>query len=179
MTHALKEIQCQTAFNNNTLHYSTYDAIHASFCSLLLCFCWHFPILCCYYVWIILTMHSYLFYSITHLSFFFTHHYSFPTQIYSIVPFSLLSSLFSVLFLFLHLVSKEFLKKLWLVSENLAGLAIGRNNQIHRQIKDNPLYRNWTTNDRMVRWKRVQIVLFTDTMLVSEHKSLMPSSCKK
>ena len=74
-------------------------------------------------------------------------------------------------------VSKEFLSKLWLVPEHLAESAIERNTQIRRKSKDNPLSRNYTTNDRMLRHKRLQSVFFTDTMLASKHKSAKGNKC--
>ena len=74
-------------------------------------------------------------------------------------------------------VSKEFLSKLWLVPENLAEEAIERNTQLRRQSKDNTLSRNYTTNDRMLRYKRLESVFFTDTMFATKHKSTRGNKC--
>ena len=70
-----------------------------------------------------------------------------------------------------------FLSKLWLVPENLAEETIERNIQLHRQSKDNTLSRNYTTNDRMLRCKRLESVFFTDTMFVTKHKSTRGNKC--
>ena len=61
--------------------------------------------------------------------------------------------------------------------EHLAEKAIERENQIRRQSKDNPLSRNYTTNDRMLRHKRLQSVFFTDTMLAYKHKFAKGNKC--
>ena len=74
-------------------------------------------------------------------------------------------------------VTKEFLSKLWLIPENLAEDAISRNTQLRRQSQDNSLSRNYTTNDRMLRYKRLQSVFFTDTMFATKHKSTRGNKC--
>ena len=74
-------------------------------------------------------------------------------------------------------VTKEFLSKLWLIPENLAQEAIARNTQLRRQSQDNPLSRHYTTNDRMLRYRRIQSVFFTDTMFASKHKSTRGNKC--
>ena len=57
------------------------------------------------------------------------------------------------------------------MSENLAEAAIERNTHLRRQIKDNVLSRNHTTNDRMLRCKCLESVFFSDTMFATKHKS--------
>ena len=74
-------------------------------------------------------------------------------------------------------VTKDFLSKLWLIPENLAESAIKRNTQLKRLSQDNPLSRNYTTNDRMLRYKRIQSVFFTDTMFARKHKSTRENKC--
>jgi len=74
-------------------------------------------------------------------------------------------------------VSKEFLSKLWLVPENLAEKEIERNTQLRRQSKDNTLSRNYTTNDRMLRCKRLESVFFSETMFATKHKSTRGNKC--
>ena len=74
-------------------------------------------------------------------------------------------------------VTKDFLSKLWLIPKNLAQDTIPRNTQMHRQSQDNFLSRNYTTNDRMLRYKRLQSVFFTDTIFASKHKSTRGNKC--
>ena len=74
-------------------------------------------------------------------------------------------------------VSKEFLSKLWLVPENLAEKSIENNAQLRRQSKDNALSRNHTTNDCILRCKRLESVFFNDTMFVTNHKSTRGNKC--
>ena len=72
---------------------------------------------------------------------------------------------------------RSFLSKAWLVPENLAEKEVERNTQLHRQSKDNVLSRNYTTNDRMLRCKRLESVFFTDTMFATKHKSARGNKC--
>ena len=74
-------------------------------------------------------------------------------------------------------VSKELLSKLWIVPENLAEKEIEWNTQLCRKSKNNNLSRNYTKNDRMLRFKRLQSVLFTDTMFATKHKSTKVNKC--
>ena len=74
-------------------------------------------------------------------------------------------------------VSKEFFSKLWLVPENLAKEAIERNTQLRRQSKDNTLSRNYRTNDRMLRHKRLESVFFTITMFATKYKYTRGNKC--
>ena len=68
-------------------------------------------------------------------------------------------------------VSKDFLSKIWLVLERLAKKAVERNTKMLRYSNDNSLYRNHATNDNMLRYKRLQSVLFTDNIFATKHKS--------
>ena len=61
--------------------------------------------------------------------------------------------------------------------ENLAEEAIERNTQLRRQSKDNVLSRNYTTNDRMLRCKRLESVFFTDAMFATKHASTRGNKC--
>ena len=74
-------------------------------------------------------------------------------------------------------VSKEFLSKLCSVPENLDEKEIERDTQLRRQSKDNTLYRNCTTNDLMLRHKRLKSVFFSCTMLATNHKSTRGNKC--
>ena len=55
--------------------------------------------------------------------------------------------------------------------ENLAEKVIDRNVQIRHQSKKNDLFRNYTTKDRMLRYKRLESVFFSDTMFATKYKS--------
>ena len=74
-------------------------------------------------------------------------------------------------------VSKELLSKLWMIPVHLAEGAIEKNTQLCRQSQDNSMSRQYTTNDRMLRYKRLQSVFYTDTMFASKHKSTRGNKC--
>ena len=74
-------------------------------------------------------------------------------------------------------ISKEFLSKLWLVLKNLFEKEIEGSTQLRLQSKDNPLSRNRTTNDRMLRHKRLQSVFFIDTMFETKYKYIRGNKC--
>jgi hypothetical protein len=65
-------------------------------------------------------------------------------------------------------VSKSTLSKLWNISEKLADGVINNTTQFNRQNADNSLSRNFSTNDRMLRYKRINSTFFTDTMFVTD-----------
>ena len=70
------------------------------------------------------------------------------------------------------------LSKLWLISEPLAQGAIDQNTQLCRHYADNTLSRQFSTNDRMLRYRRIQSVFFTDTMFAtSKAKSTRGNTC--
>ena len=58
----------------------------------------------------------------------------------------------------------ETLSKLWYISDSLAEGAIEANTQLRRYNAENTLSRNFSTNDRMLRYRRIQSVFYTDTM---------------
>jgi hypothetical protein len=68
-------------------------------------------------------------------------------------------------------VSKEMLSKIWMVSDDLAQGAIDHNSQLCKHHADNSLSRHFTTNDRMLRYKRLKSVFFTDTLVSLSTKS--------
>ena len=68
-------------------------------------------------------------------------------------------------------VSKEFLSKIWTVSEELAQGAIDQNSQLCKHHADNGLSRNFSTNDRMLRYKHLKSVFYTDNLLSQLTKS--------
>ncbi len=75
-------------------------------------------------------------------------------------------------------LTKEQLSKLWLVSEKLADSAIDRNTRLCRQNADNTLSRHFTSNDRMLRYRRIQSAFYTDTMFATKKaESLRKNSC--
>lgn len=68
-------------------------------------------------------------------------------------------------------VSKDHLSKIWVVTEDLAQCAIDHSTQLCKHHADNGLSRQFSTNDRMLRYKRIQSVFFTDTLLALTTKS--------
>ena len=75
-------------------------------------------------------------------------------------------------------VKKDKLSKLWLISEKLAQGAIDTNTQLKRHKSDNILSRQFSTNDRMLRYRRIQSVFFTDTMFANpKAKSTRQNTC--
>ena len=74
-------------------------------------------------------------------------------------------------------ISPQVLSKLWCISEKLAEGAVDQNTQLCRHNADNVLSRQYTTNDRMLRYKRIQSTFYTDTMFANEHKSVRQYTC--
>ncbi len=68
-------------------------------------------------------------------------------------------------------ISKEKLAKIWVVDESLAEGALEKNTQLCKHHADNSLSRQFSTNDRMLRYKRLKSVFFTDTLLALTTKS--------
>lgn len=69
-------------------------------------------------------------------------------------------------------VSKEILSKIWMVSDELAKGAIDHNTQfLCKHHADNSLSCHFTTNDRMLRYKRLKSLFFTDTLVSLSTKS--------
>ena len=72
----------------------------------------------------------------------------------------------------------ERLSKLWMINEELASGALDQNTQLARQSSDNILSRQISTNDRMLRYKRISSTFFTDTMFAQPNaKSLRGNTC--
>ena len=74
-------------------------------------------------------------------------------------------------------MSPKLLSKLWCVPENLARGAVDQSTQLCRHNADNTLSRNLSTNDRMLRYRRLQSVFFTDTLFALKHKSTRGNVC--
>ena len=75
-------------------------------------------------------------------------------------------------------ISSSLLSKLWMIDESLAEGVLERNTQLKRQCQDNTLSRNFSTNDRMLRYKRIQSTFFTDTLHATpKAKSTRGNTC--
>lgn len=59
----------------------------------------------------------------------------------------------------------EILSKLWMINDELAQGAHDQNKQLVRQSSGNILPRQISTNDCMLRYRRIQSVFCTDTMV--------------
>ena len=64
-------------------------------------------------------------------------------------------------------VTPEFLRKIWSISDNEAQGVVQHNTQLNRQTGEGMLSRQFSTNDRMLRYRRIQSYFFTDTMFVT------------
>ena len=75
-------------------------------------------------------------------------------------------------------IDKSTLSKLWHISEPLADAAIKSNTQLKGHNADNYMSRQFSTNDRMLRYRRIQSVFFTDTMFATpKSKSKRGNTC--
>ena len=75
-------------------------------------------------------------------------------------------------------VSAKALSKLWYIREDLAQGAIDSTTQLKRHNADNTLSRNFSTNDRMLRYRRIQSWFYTDTMFATRRgKSTRQNTC--
>ena len=62
-------------------------------------------------------------------------------------------------------VSAETLSKIWSIDNATAKAVIEQNTQLLRQNADNDLSRHFSTNDRMLRYRRIDSQFYTDTLL--------------
>ena len=77
-----------------------------------------------------------------------------------------------------HSVSPDFLSKIWNIKPDLAKKTINQTTQLYRKGADNDLSRQFSTNDRMLRYKRIDSQFFTDTFFVTEKgKSTRGNTC--
>lgn len=75
-------------------------------------------------------------------------------------------------------VKKEILSKLWSITDDVASNVIDHNTQLNRQNADNSLSRQFSTNDRMLRYKRINSTFYTDTMYATaKGKSTRGNKC--
>ena len=73
-------------------------------------------------------------------------------------------------------VTPDHLSKVWMISEEQADSVIERNTQLNRQSCDSELSRQFSTNDRMLRYKRIKSYFFTDTMFVTDKAKSRPGN---
>ena len=66
-----------------------------------------------------------------------------------------------------HKVSSQFLSKIWHIKPDLAAKALDQSTHLQRQGGDNDLSRLFSTNDRMLRYRRIKSQFFTDTFFVT------------
>ena len=64
-------------------------------------------------------------------------------------------------------VAPEFLAKIWSVSDESAQDIVNSNTQFNRVPNEGSLSKRFSTNDRMLRYRRIQSYFFTDTMFVT------------
>ena len=75
-------------------------------------------------------------------------------------------------------VSPDFLKKIWSITDDQARNVVLQNTQLNRQSADGLMARQFSTNDRMLRYRRIQSYFFTDTMFVTKTaKSTRGNKC--
>ena len=63
-------------------------------------------------------------------------------------------------------INKHHLSKVWAINRELATSALDHTTQLCRHHADNSLSRQFTTNDRMLRYKRIDSIFYTDTLVV-------------
>ena len=64
-------------------------------------------------------------------------------------------------------VSADLLQKIWRIDNDTAKRTIGKTTQLNRQDANSKLSRNFGTNDRMLRYRRLKSFFFTDTFFVT------------
>ncbi len=77
-----------------------------------------------------------------------------------------------------HSVTPEFLSNIWNIKRDQAASVLKQTTHLNRQGADNDLSRQFSTNDRMLRYKRIQSQFFTDTFFVTKTgKSTRGNTC--
>jgi hypothetical protein len=77
-----------------------------------------------------------------------------------------------------HSISADHLSKIWNIKPDLAKKAINQTTQLYRQGANNHLSRHFSTNDRMLRYKRINSQFFTDTFYITaKGKSSRGNTC--
>ena len=75
-------------------------------------------------------------------------------------------------------VTSQFLSKIWNIKSALAARTLDQSTQLQRQGGDNDLSRMFSTNDRMLRYRRIDSQFFTDTFFAtSSGKSTRGFTC--
>ena len=75
-------------------------------------------------------------------------------------------------------ISPDFLSKIWTIDEDLAAATLDQNSHLNRQSGDTSLSRHFSTNDRMLRYKRINSIFYTDTFFVTKNaKSKRGHTC--
>ena len=64
-------------------------------------------------------------------------------------------------------ISADFLSKIWNIDNSTATKVLYQNKKLNRQGANNDLSRQFSTNDRMLRYKRTNSQFFTDTFFVT------------
>jgi hypothetical protein len=77
-----------------------------------------------------------------------------------------------------HSITPQFLSKIWNIKPDLASKTLDQTTQLNRQGGDNQLSRQFSTNDRMLRYRRIKSQFYTDTFFVTDKgKSLRGNKC--
>ena len=71
-------------------------------------------------------------------------------------------------------LSPAFLSKIWSINEDLAEGALNSNTHLQRQSGDSSLSRQFSTNDRMLRYKRINSLFYTDTFFATKSARSRP-----
>ena len=71
-------------------------------------------------------------------------------------------------------LSSKFLSKIWCINDDLAQQTIDNTTQLQRHSGTSSLSRQYSTNDRMLRYKRINSLFFTDTFFVTKAAKSKP-----
>ena len=76
-------------------------------------------------------------------------------------------------------LSPQFLAKIWSIKEDQAKSVLESNTHLQRHSGDSSLSRQYSTNDRMLRYKRIDSLFYTDTFFVTKEARSRPrnNSC--
>ena len=74
-------------------------------------------------------------------------------------------------------ISAESLSKIWNISKEQASQALKQNTHLYRQGADHDISRQLSTNDRMLRYRRIESKFYTDTFFATaKGRILVPRS---
>ena len=74
----------------------------------------------------------------------------------------------------------DMLSKIWTISHDMAVKTFARTSQLNREGENTSLARNLGTNDHMLRYRRINSHIFTDTFFVTKKaKSMRGHTCMK